>query len=100
MTPLCTALADPHLAVRVAACQGLAHQEHDGAMLYEPALPGDAGESAAALTAVLPVSVPAVIAGREAAIRALQATGLDVTAIRDLTPIPHNGCRAPKRRRV
>ena len=38
--------------------------------------------------------------GREAAIRALQATGLDVTAIRDVTPIPHNGCRAPKRRRV
>ena len=38
--------------------------------------------------------------GREAAIRALQATGLDVSAIRDVTPIPHNGCRAPKRRRV
>ncbi len=38
--------------------------------------------------------------GREAAIRALQATGLTVTAIRDVTPIPHNGCRAQKRRRV
>lgn len=38
--------------------------------------------------------------GREAAIRSLQATGLTVTAIRDVTPIPHNGCRAPKRRRV
>jgi len=38
--------------------------------------------------------------GRESAIRALQATGLDVIAIRDVTPIPHNGCRAPKRRRV
>ena len=38
--------------------------------------------------------------GREAAIRALQAAGLDVIAIRDVTPIPHNGCRAPKRRRV
>ncbi len=38
--------------------------------------------------------------GREAAIRALQATGLNVTAIRDVTPTPHNGCRAPKRRRV
>ena len=38
--------------------------------------------------------------GREAAIRALQAAGLDVVAIRDVTPIPHNGCRAPKRRRV
>jgi small subunit ribosomal protein S11 len=39
-------------------------------------------------------------AGREAAIRALQAVGLEVTAIRDVTPIPHNGCRPPKRRRV
>jgi len=38
--------------------------------------------------------------GREAAIRSLQAAGLDVTAIRDVTPIPHNGCRPPKRRRV
>lgn len=38
--------------------------------------------------------------GREAAIRSLQAAGLNVTAIRDITPIPHNGCRAPKRRRV
>lgn len=39
-------------------------------------------------------------AGREAAIRSLQATGLDVHAIKDVTPIPHNGCRPPKRRRV
>jgi len=38
--------------------------------------------------------------GREAAIRALQASGLTVTSIRDVTPIPHNGCRPPKRRRV
>ena len=39
-------------------------------------------------------------AGREAAIRALQAAGLEITLIRDVTPIPHNGCRPPKRRRV
>ena len=39
-------------------------------------------------------------AGREAAIRALQAAGLQVNSITDVTPIPHNGCRAPKRRRV
>jgi small subunit ribosomal protein S11 len=39
-------------------------------------------------------------AGRESALRALQACGLQVTAIRDVTPIPHNGCRPPKRRRV
>ena len=38
--------------------------------------------------------------GREAAIRSLQAAGLAVTSIRDVTPIPHNGCRPPKRRRV
>jgi small subunit ribosomal protein S11 len=38
--------------------------------------------------------------GREAAIRALQTTGLEIMAIRDVTPIPHNGCRPPKRRRV
>ena len=38
--------------------------------------------------------------GREAAIRALQAAGLEVTMINDVTPIPHNGCRPPKRRRV
>ena len=39
-------------------------------------------------------------AGRESAIRALQATGLEVTMIKDVTPVPHNGCRPPKRRRV
>jgi small subunit ribosomal protein S11 len=39
-------------------------------------------------------------AGRESAIRAIQATGLDITLIRDVTSIPHNGCRPPKRRRV
>lgn len=38
--------------------------------------------------------------GREAAIRALQTAGLEIMAIRDVTPIPHNGCRPPKRRRV
>ena len=39
-------------------------------------------------------------AGRESAIRALQTAGLDITLIKDVTPIPHNGCRPPKRRRV
>ncbi len=38
--------------------------------------------------------------GREAAIRSLQSVGLEVTAIKDVTPVPHNGCRPPKRRRV
>ncbi|MBV6622108.1 MAG: 30S ribosomal protein S11 [Rivularia sp. (in: Bacteria)] len=39
-------------------------------------------------------------AGRETAIRAIQGAGLEITLIRDITPIPHNGCRPPKRRRV
>ena len=38
--------------------------------------------------------------GREAAIRSLQAAGLEISSIKDVTPVPHNGCRPPKRRRV
>jgi small subunit ribosomal protein S11 len=48
----------------------------------------------------LEVRVQGPGAGRESAIRALQAVGLNVTSIKDVTPIPHNGCRPPKRRRV
>lgn len=48
----------------------------------------------------LEVSVKGPGAGREAAIRSLQAVGLEVSMIRDVTPVPHNGCRPPKRRRV
>jgi small subunit ribosomal protein S11 len=48
----------------------------------------------------LEVKVKGPGAGRESAIRALQTIGLDVKSIRDVTPIPHNGCRPPKRRRV
>lgn len=46
------------------------------------------------------VTVKGPGSGREAAIRSLQAAGLEVIAIKDVTPIPHNGCRPPKRRRV
>src|SRR3990172_8305968 len=46
------------------------------------------------------VNVSGPGSGRESALRALQAVGLQVTSIRDVTPIPHNGCRPPKRRRV
>lgn len=49
---------------------------------------------------VVEVYVKGPGAGREAAIRALQAAGLEVNMIKDVTPIPHNGCRPPKRRRV
>ena len=48
----------------------------------------------------LDVRVKGPGAGRESAVRALQTVGLDVKSIRDVTPIPHNGCRPPKRRRV
>ena len=46
------------------------------------------------------VSVKGPGPGREAAIRSIQAAGLEITSIRDVTPVPHNGCRPPKRRRV
>jgi len=49
-------------------------------------------------TVIVQVKGPGV--GRESAIRALQAVGLRITVIKDVTPIPHNGCRPPKRRRV
>ena len=61
----------------------------------------DAGKKAAEhgmKTLEIQVSGPG--SGRESALRALQAVGLNVTSIRDVTPIPHNGCRPPKRRRV
>jgi small subunit ribosomal protein S11 len=48
----------------------------------------------------LEVNVKGPGSGRESALRALQAAGFTITAIRDVTPIPHNGCRPPKRRRV
>ena len=48
----------------------------------------------------LEVNVAGPGSGRESALRALQAVGLTITTIRDVTPIPHNGCRPPKRRRV
>ncbi len=48
----------------------------------------------------LEVNVRGPGSGRESALRALQAAGFNITSIRDVTPIPHNGCRPPKRRRV
>src|SRR5450756_2320544 len=61
----------------------------------------DAGKKAMELgVRTLEVSVSGPGSGRESALRALQAAGLTITTIRDVTPIPHNGCRPPKRRRV
>lgn len=61
----------------------------------------DAGKKAANHgMKTLEVEVCGPGAGRESALRALQASGFTITTIRDVTPIPHNGCRPPKRRRV
>lgn len=61
----------------------------------------DAGRKAAEHgVKLLEVEVSGPGSGRESALRALQATGFTITTIRDVTPIPHNGCRPPKRRRV
>lgn len=60
----------------------------------------------AAITAVnfglkkVDIVVKGQVSGRETAIRAIQGTGLEINSIRDITPVPHNGCRPPKRRRV
>src|SRR3979411_826114 len=61
----------------------------------------DAGRKAAEHgVRTLDIEVKGPGSGRESALRALQAVGFAVTSIRDVTPIPHNGCRPPKRRRV
>ena len=61
----------------------------------------DAGKKAAEHgMKTLEVEVKGPGSGREAALRALQVVGFNITSIRDVTPIPHNGCRPPKRRRV
>ena len=59
-----------------------------------------AAQTAAETAAKAEVYVKGPGSGREAAIRSLQAAGLEVNMIKDVTPIPHNGCRPPKRRRV
>ena len=61
----------------------------------------DAGKKAAEHgVRTLEVNVSGPGSGRESALRALSAAGMTITTIRDVTPIPHNGCRPPKRRRV
>ena len=76
-----------------------------GSRKSTPFAAGVAAEKAAQLAAEhgmrsVEVYVKGPGSGREAAIRSLQAAGLEITLIRDVTPIPHNGCRPPKRRRV
>jgi len=80
-------------------------QGFKGSRKSTPFAAGVAAEQAAKLAAehgvrYLEVHVKGPGAGREAAIRSLQAAGMEISLIRDVTPIPHNGCRPPKRRRV
>ena len=76
-----------------------------GSRKSTPFAAGEAAETAAKAAMehglkTVDVYVKGPGAGREAAIRSLQTAGLDITMIKDVTPIPHNGCRPPKRRRV
>ena len=76
-----------------------------GSRKSTPFAAGEAAETAAKIAIdqglkTVEVYVKGPGSGREAAIRALQACGIDVTSIKDVTPVPHNGCRPPKRRRV
>ena len=76
-----------------------------GSRKSTPFAAGEAAETAAKAAMehglkTVEVYVKGPGAGREAAIRALQACGIDVVSIKDVTPVPHNGCRPPKRRRV
>ena len=76
-----------------------------GSKKSTPFAAGIAAENAARKAKVFGVKEVEVLvkgpgSGRESAIRSLQAAGLSIRSIRDVTPIPHNGCRAPKRRRV
>ena len=76
-----------------------------GSRKSTPFAAGEAAETAARAgmehgLKTVEVFVKGPVAGREAAIRSLQTAGLEISAIKDVTPIPHNGCRPPKRRRV
>ena len=76
-----------------------------GSRKSTPFAAGEAAETAAKIAIdqglkTVEVYVKGPGSGREAAIRALQACGIDVVSIKDVTPVPHNGCRPPKRRRV
>ena len=70
----------------------------DDRSFLENYLPSNLEYDAYAMTIDVEVRGPG--AGRESSIRALAAAGLDVKSLRDVTPVPHNGCRPPKRRRV
>ena len=89
-------------ALSWASAGGLGFRGSRKSTPYAAQMAADAAAKAAMIHGLktVEVMVKGAGSGREAAIRALQAAGLDVTSIKDVTPVPHNGCRPPKRRRV
>ena len=89
-------------AVSWASAGGLGFRGSRKSTPYAPQMAAETDAKAAIEHGMKTVEVygKGVGAGRESAIRALQAAGLEVNMIKDVTPVPHNGCRPPKRRRV
>lgn len=89
-------------AISWASAGGLGFRGSRKSTPYAAQMAAETAAKAAALQGLksVDVFVKGPGSGREAAIRALQACGINVTSIRDVTPVPHNGCRPPKRRRV
>mgnify|MGYP000112579639 CR=1 FL=1 len=95
------------LGISMEQVLAIGDNENDNEMLTQAGIGAAVGNAETATKAALihglktvDVFVKGPGSGREAAIRALQACGLEVTSIKDVTPVPHNGCRPPKRRRV
>ncbi|GKX28429.1 30S ribosomal protein S11 [Vallitalea longa] len=89
-------------AISWASAGGLGFRGSRKSTPYAAQMAADTAAKAAMIHGlkIVEVMVKGPGSGREAAIRALQAAGLEVTSIKDVTPVPHNGCRPPKRRRV
>jgi small subunit ribosomal protein S11 len=89
-------------AISWASAGGLGFRGSKKSTPYAAQMAADTAAKAAMIHGlkIVEVMVKGPGSGREAAIRALQAAGLEVTSIKDVTPVPHNGCRPPKRRRV
>lgn len=89
-------------AISWASAGGLGFKGSRKSTPYAAQMAAETAAKAAAPTGLksVDVMVKGPGSGREAAIRALSANGIEVTSIKDVTPVPHNGCRPPKRRRV
>ena len=87
-------------ALSWASAGGLGFRGSRKSTPYAAQMAAETAAKAALIHGLKSVEVMVKGSGREAAIRALQACGIEVTSIRDVTPVPHNGCRPPKRRRV